>query len=210
MLGAMWNAPSPALNLLVQHHSLDHRGTREESVLAQKLWATRKQNQHRPVEDRVVRRAVESRNLVSFVLSTALGLYLFRSWPFPVENDLPQMVLLQKPYLFYGIKYGPVAMLFSTPYIVFSILFSFTYIFVVRREVQIGAGRLAPYLPPENRNDLYLVVGELHHPKRPQPAATPRWVIVPERGLLDCVQRPYCASDFVASQKHRASLRIPS
>ena len=101
MLGAMWNAPSPALNLLVQHHSLDHRGTREESVLAQKLWAKRKQNQHRPVEDRAVRRAVESRNLVSFVLSTALGLYLFRSWPFPVENDLPQMVLLQKPYLFF-------------------------------------------------------------------------------------------------------------
>ena len=44
------------------------------------------------------------------------------------------MVLLQKPYLFYGIKYGFVAMLFSTPYIAFSILFSFTYIFVMRRE----------------------------------------------------------------------------
>ena len=53
-----------------------------------------------------MRRAVESRNLVSFVVSAALGLYLFRSWPFPVENDLLQMVLLQKPYLFYGIKYG--------------------------------------------------------------------------------------------------------
>ena len=67
-------------------------------------------------------RAVESRNLVSFVVSIALGLYLFRTWPFPVENDLLQMVLLQNTYLFYGIKYGFVAMLFSTPYIAFSIL----------------------------------------------------------------------------------------
>jgi hypothetical protein len=157
---------------------------REESVLAQKSWARCKQNQHRPVENRVVRRAVESRNLVSFVVSTALGLYLFRSWPFPVENDLLQMVLLQKPYLFYGIKYGFVDMLFSTPYIASSILFSFTHIFVIRREEQIGASRLAPYLPPESRNELYLVVGEFHHPKRPQPAATPRWLIVPERGLF--------------------------
>src|ERR1700693_507457 len=75
-------------------------------------------------------------------------------------------------------------MLFSTPYIAFSILFSFTYIFVIRREEQIGVRRLAPYLPPESRDELYVVIGELHHPKRPQPAATPRWLIVPERGLF--------------------------
>src|ERR1700690_854028 len=136
------------------------------------------------MEDRVVRRVVESRNLGSFVVSTAVGLYLFRNWPFPAENDLLQRLLLQKPYLFYGIKYGFLAMLFSTPYIAFSILFSFTYIFVIRREEQIGARRLVPYLSPERRHELYLVVGELHHPKRPQPAASPRWLVVPERGLL--------------------------
>ena len=45
MLAAMWNAPSPALNLLVQHHPLDHSGMREERVLAQKSWAKCKQNQ---------------------------------------------------------------------------------------------------------------------------------------------------------------------
>jgi hypothetical protein len=45
MLAAMWNASSPALNLVVQHRSLDHSGMREESVLAQKSWAKCKQNQ---------------------------------------------------------------------------------------------------------------------------------------------------------------------
>ena len=59
-----------------------------------------------------MRRAVESRNLVSFVVSAAVGPYLFRIWPLSVENDPLQMVLLQKPYLFCGIKYGFVAMLF--------------------------------------------------------------------------------------------------
>src|ERR1700732_97914 len=122
--------------------------------------------------------------MVSFVVSTVLGLYLFRALPFPVENNLLQMVLLIKPHLFYGIKYAFVAMLFTTPYVAFSILFSFAYIFAVRREEQVEARRLAPYVPPASRNDLYLVIGELHHPKRAQPAATPQWLIVPERGLF--------------------------
>lgn len=34
------------------------------------------------------------------------------------------------------------------------------------------------------RSALYLIIGELHHPKRPRPAATPQWLIVPERGLF--------------------------
>src|SRR3984893_15217601 len=122
--------------------------------------------------------------MVSFVARSVLGLYLFRALPFPVENNLLQMVLLTKPQLFYGIKYAFVAMLFTTPYIAFSILFSFVYIFAVRREEQGEARRLPPYVPPASRNDLYLVIGELHHPKRAQPAATPQWLIVPERGLF--------------------------
>ena len=94
------------------------------------------------------------------------------------------MVLLQKPYLYYGMKYGFVAMLFTTPYIAFSILFSFAYIFVVRRKGEVVGMPLAPYIPPAMRSKLYLVIGELHHPKRPQPAATPQWLIVPEGGLF--------------------------
>ena len=63
----------------------------------QNLRPRYKENQPSRVEGRVVRRTVESRNLVSFVLSAALGLYLFRDWPFPVENHMLQMVLLRNP-----------------------------------------------------------------------------------------------------------------
>jgi hypothetical protein len=62
-----------------------------------------------------MRRVVESRNFVSFVLSAAIGLYLFRSWPFPAANNVLRMALLQKPYLFYASKYAFTAMLFTTP-----------------------------------------------------------------------------------------------
>jgi len=91
-----------------------------------------------------VRRVVESRNLVCFVVSAALGLYLFRAGRFQSEIVMLQMVLFWKPHLFYGINYAFVVMLFTTPYIAFLILFSFAYIFVVRRKEEVGARRLSP------------------------------------------------------------------
>src|SRR5206468_9461318 len=33
------------------------------------------------------------------------------------------------------------------------------------------------------RKELYLVLGEIHHPKKPAPAENPHWLIVPDRGL---------------------------
>ena len=61
------------------------------------------------------------RNLLTVAFSTAVGLTAFYRLPFPEENGLLQLVLLQKPYLFHAIKYAYVAMLFSTPYIAFLI-----------------------------------------------------------------------------------------
>src|SRR5260370_3759152 len=131
-----------------------------------------------------MRQAVESRNFISFVMSAAMGLYLFRSWPFPAENSVLQMVLLQKPYLYYGIKYAFAAMLFTTPYIVLSVLFSFAFIFMVRQEQRVGLKSLAQYPEPALRKELYLVLGEVHHPKRSEPAPHPPSLIYPDRGLF--------------------------
>ena len=122
-----------------------------------------------------MRRIIESRSFVSFVLSAAIGIFLFRQCPFPEEDNVLQMVLLQKPYLFYGIKYTFTAMLFTTPYILLSVLLSLGYIFIVRQEEQVGLERLACYPEPALRKELYVVIGEVHHPKKPQPTAQPHW-----------------------------------
>jgi hypothetical protein len=44
-----------------------------------------------------VRQVVESRNLVCFVVSTALGLYLFRSWPCSRESSTPLLCAVYDP-----------------------------------------------------------------------------------------------------------------
>ena len=65
-----------------------------------------------------------------------MGPALFYRMPFPDQNNLLQLIWLEKPYLFYGIKWAYLTMLFSTPYIGFSLLFSLGYIFVVRHEAR--------------------------------------------------------------------------
>ena len=102
----------------------------------------------------------------------------------PDQNNLLQFILLEKPYLFYGIKWAYVTLLFSTPYIGFSLMFSLGYIFVVRREGSISCGELPTYPEAAARDKLFLIIGELHHARRPEPAEEPRWLVIPERGLF--------------------------
>lgn len=123
------------------------------------------------------------RQLFCVAWGAALGLTAFSRLPFPEENVLLQLVWLEKPYIFYGVKYAYLTMLFSTPYIVLSVLSSLTYIFSVRTEKTFTFAHLPPYPDPAGRNALYLVLGELHHPKKPEPVAHPRWLTIPERGL---------------------------
>ena len=130
-----------------------------------------------------MRRFIDNRNLVSAVLSAAVGMMAFYRMPFQSGHALLQLVLLQKPYLYHAIKYAYLAMLFSTPYIAFSVLFSLAYIFAVRQERLTGLAKLAPYPDPSRREKLYLVIGEVHHPKKPEPVENPRWLVIPDRGL---------------------------
>jgi hypothetical protein len=129
------------------------------------------------------RRIVESRAFVSFLLSAAVWCALQFRMRFPEEHPLLQLIFLYKPYLFYGIKWTYIVMQFTTPYIVFSTMFSLAYIFLLRQERKINYQRLPAYPPPATRDRLFLVVGEIHNPKKPVPAETPHWLMIPARGL---------------------------
>src|SRR5262249_44732409 len=61
---------------------------------------------------------------------------------------------------------------------------SLAYIFVARPKSAVLFSKLPPYPPAANRDKLFLVIGELHHPRRPDPAENPRWLITPDRGLF--------------------------
>src|SRR5213593_397573 len=126
---------------------------------------------------------VASRGLVSVTLAAMVGLTLISRLPFPDENNLLQLMRLQAPSVFFGIKWTYLAMLFTTPYIGFSLLFSLAYIFIGGEGASRPGGKLPPYPEAATRDRLFLVIGELHHPRHPEPVQNPRWLVIPERGL---------------------------
>src|SRR5262249_7899572 len=117
-------------------------------------------------------------------LSIPVGVAGMLTWPFPETNSLLQLTQLRDPFLFYAMKYVHAVMFFSTPFIVFSTASSLVYIFIARREKQTDEIRLPTYPEPEKRNALYVVVGEVHQAKKPEPVESPRWLTIPDRGLF--------------------------
>ena len=101
----------------------------------------------------MVRALVESRQFISFLLSAGLGLAGFYRLPFPSDNALLALVRLQKPGIFLGIKWSFTAMLFTTPYVTCSVLFSLAYIFIIRQEKTVRAQRLPMYPPAATRGN---------------------------------------------------------
>lgn len=130
-----------------------------------------------------MRLLIENRTFVSFVLSAAIGLTLFYRLPFPAGNNLLLLIALQKPYIYHAIRAAYTMMLFTTPFLVSSVLFSLVYIFVMKHQKQLGVYKLPPYPVPPLREKLFLVMGELHHPRRREPAENPAWLKIPPRGL---------------------------
>jgi hypothetical protein len=121
---------------------------------------------------------------LSVLLTALVGGMLWRQMPFREDEALLQLVLLEKPYLFYAIKGTYVAMLFATPYVALSLVSSLAFIFAEPKTRSSVGGQLPPYPDIRTRERLALVVGEVHRARRPQPSENPRWLVIPDRGLF--------------------------
>src|SRR5260370_28139611 len=75
-------------------------------------------------------------------------------------------------------------MLFTTPSIGYSFLLSALYIFTLRPRRPVKPQPLPPYPPILTRNELYVVIGEIHNPRQPVPAENPYWLTIPTRCLF--------------------------
>ena len=126
---------------------------------------------------------MENRAILIAILAAGAGVVALRRLPFPEENALLELVFLQDPFLFRAIKAAYVTMLFTTPYIFFSLLGSLVYIFLVRPTKDRVMPRLAAYPDVAGREKLFLILGETHHPKRPEAVPNPNWLTIPDRGL---------------------------
>jgi hypothetical protein len=94
------------------------------------------------------------------------------------------MILYQKPWLFESIRWTYTAMLFSTPLIGFSIVFALLFIFAVKTDKTLVRNPLPLYPLGASRENLFLIVGEVHHPKIPDAIENPQWLTIPDRGLF--------------------------
>src|SRR5260370_27597123 len=139
---------------------------------------------HRSASEGLMQRTLESRVFISAILAMATGVFLFYTHPFPEEQIFLRVIALRAPQAFFSFKYLYYALLFTTPYLVCSTALSGLYIFTLKARRHISPERLPRYPDPRTRDDVFLVVGEVHNPRKPVPAKAPYWLTIPRRGLF--------------------------
>jgi len=123
-------------------------------------------------------------HFLACLLSAATGIAFYFRTPFPEDNIFLRVMAIRSDSAFLFFKYSYTLFLYTTPYIAYSILLSGIYIFALKAGRKIRAGKLPLYPDPRKRTELSLVVGEVHHSRKQMPSETPRWLVIPERGLF--------------------------
>jgi hypothetical protein len=132
----------------------------------------------------MIQRLLNSRNLLACAMAAATGLALYEKMPFPEQNLFLELTYLWAHPVFLIFKYCYLLFLYTTPYILYSVLLSGIYIFALKVPRTVHPGSLARYPDPRTRQDLFLVVGEIHNARKAVAAPSPHWLILPERGLF--------------------------
>jgi len=141
----------------------------------------------------VIQRVLYSKNFLAVLLAMVTGTLLYFKMPWPMTASLvPQtwneyflrLIALRDPWTYAGLKASYHVMLFTTPYIGYSLLLSALYIFALRTTRRVKPQPLPPYPAIQSRNELFVVVGEIHDPRKFIPAENPYWLTIPARGLF--------------------------
>ena len=141
----------------------------------------------------MIHRVLNSKNFLAILLAMATGTLLYFKLPWPMTAAVvPQtwneyflrLIALRDPWTYAGLKASYRIMLFTTPYIGYSFLLSALYIFTLRPKRTAKPQPLPLYPAVQSRNQLSLVIGEIHNPRVPIPSESPSWLIIPERGLF--------------------------
>ena len=132
----------------------------------------------------MMHRILNSRNFVARLLAAATGMVLYSKQPFYRENVSLQVMARRVPLVHEGLFYSYNRFVFTTPNMAYSILLSGMYVFGLTVRRTIRAGKLLAYPDPSPRNDLFLVVGEIHNRRQPIASETHNWLTIPERALF--------------------------
>src|SRR5258708_17373395 len=122
----------------------------------------------------MLERGTNSRTFLSFVLAGMTGLILFFAYPFPQGNLYLQYIALKDPLVYAVLARSYTLFLFTTPFFVYSAALSGVYVLSFSRRQKRKTSSLPPYPDPSCREDLFLVVGEVHHPTKLTRSSSPQ------------------------------------
>ena len=129
-------------------------------------------------------RILASKSFVAALLGLATGFTLYFRHPFPADNLVLRLIALRDPLVYRIFLYTYNLFLFTTPYILYSLVLSGLYVFALRPKRTPVPMALPAYPQAGGREDLFLVLGEIHDPRKAMPADQPYWVTIPDRGLF--------------------------
>ena len=169
----------------------------------------------------ILSRFLVSRHFVAALLAMATGMFLSFSTPFPEQKVVLQVIALRAPRAFSTLRSIYKVSLFTTPYMLYLGMLSALYVGTLKIRPGTRSGPLPGYPDPRKREELFVVLGEVHNARRPGPSGSPRWLAIPERGLFtgiailgavgsgktSCCMLPY-ASQILSYQAHDPARRI--
>src|SRR5215469_11949972 len=164
---------------------------------------------------------LQYRHSIAGVLALGAGLAISTLYPFPESNVFLRVIAIRAPEAYLSFKYLTLAMDYAAPWLAFSVILSGVYIFTLKLRRPDKLGRLPRYPEPQKRDKVFLVAGEVHHPRRPTPSSNPQWLVIPERGLYtgiailgavgsgktSCCMYPF-ANQILGFQAHDRAKRI--
>jgi len=126
-----------------------------------------------------------NRTVLTFCCAAIVGTLGLRRFPFPDSNLLLQLVHFHSPYVFLALRWTWFTMLFTTPGLLFSAVFSLVFIFSSNgKRTEKFSGKLPAFPRLGPTDSLSVVIGELHHPRKAIAAEFPTWLTIPDRGLF--------------------------
>src|SRR5437588_695570 len=129
-------------------------------------------------------RILNSKTFISFMLAAITWTVLHSLYPFPAGNLYLQLISYKDPAVYSAIFWIYSLMMFTTPFIIYSSVFSGIYTFAYRHGRTPKAVPLPLYPDPRSRDSLYLVLSEVHHPTKPIPSPAPYCFTIPDRSLF--------------------------
>ena len=124
----------------------------------------------------MIERMLNSRGMLAYVLAMATGMTLYFKMPFPDDNPFFGLMYLKASHAFWGFKCTYIVLLYTTPFIGYSILLSGLYVFTSKIRRPEKPRRLPRYVDPRKRDDLYIT--SRRGPQSSQADTLPRPLVV--------------------------------